>query len=702
LSLRSNPVQSRQFAAPALSSFIDAVGPRTSPLFESLENRQLLSVSMEGGFTVVTPAADTKIVYVSSSQGNDANNGLSPNAPVQSIAKGRSLLRDGAGDQMLLKRGDFWTGGLGYWKISGKSPDQPTLIGAYGEGARPEIRNGTSYAFGAGSPSARLHDVVVQGIRFYAAQRDPSNPAYDPTVKADGIYLAGNIQNLTFEDMSVEYYTNNLVASSYYPDFKNLVIRRSNMSFAYSDWKSHSQGLYIEGVDGILLEGNTFDHNGWSEVVPSGKATIFNHNAYIQGISKNLVAKGNIFSNASSHGMQARPGGIVEDNLFLNNPIGLTFGLVNGSGPLVPGGVTGSVSSNVFVGGRDISGEARGIGLEIANTKPGTELKVEKNIFTQSYNGSSFAAINLTVSNNQNNGQLAAGLNDVTLSDNIVYKWERGVWLDPKLRNGGTGPYSVNRLSFQNNDFQQIKLTNVLYHGTPVAADEKIAGNRYHLQNSGGAPVFMNSKGYDLQSWFNAYEPTGQAVKANYVDPERDVKTYSFTLGGAGTNGDFLANARANGKGNFNPTYTASLANAYIRAGFVDRGDATPAIPGGYTPPNTEVPTSPPPASPPPPPPPDPGSDGSDQPAVPLPPPPPPPPAANPTPEVPTSPGYKTIVGADGKIIIIWDNNGPTPGTPPTQPGGTDDDDDSVPDVIYGQPNAPGKIVYQGGYWYIS
>lgn len=653
-----------------------------------------MSVSMENGYTVVTPAGDTRIVYVSSSQGSDGNNGLSPSSPVRSIAVAKSLLRDGVGDQMLLKRGDIWSEGFGYWKLSGRSKDQPLLIGAYGEGNRPEVRNSSGYAFGAGSPTARVQNVIVQSIRMYAASRDPGSGVYNASVKSDGIYLAGNIENLTFEDISVEYYNNNLVASTYYPHFKNLVIRRSNLSHAYSDWKSHSQGAYLEGIDGILLEGNTFDHNGWSEKVSSGGATIFNHNVYVQGISKNLVARGNTFANASSHGLQARPGGVIEDNLFLNNPIGLSFGLVNGSGPLVPGGVTGKISSNVFVGGRDINGQARGIGLEMANIRAGANVTVEKNIFTKSYQGGVFAAINLSVSNNQNNGDLAAGINDLTFKDNIVYKWERGVWINPSLTNGGSGPYSVKNLNFLNNDFQEIKLSNILYHGTPVVpGNEVLSGNRYHTQIAGGAPIFMAGSAYSLATWIAGYEPTGLNVKANYVDPERDVRSYSYATGGGGSNEDFLAKARANNRVNFNLSNTASVVNAYIRAGFIDNGDASPAIPSDYVPPVTDSPVTDTPTDPTP-------TDPVINPTTPDA----PPPANNPSPTTPTSPGYVTKVGPDGKIIIIWDNNAPTrPDPTPTDPEPDPEEPvNNVPDVVYTPPANPGTVVYAGGYWYIS
>src|SRR6185437_3774122 len=60
---------------------------RAAPM-ESLELRRLLSVSMSSdGWTTVAPAADTRVIYVSSSTGNDQSNGLSPATAVRSIGR---------------------------------------------------------------------------------------------------------------------------------------------------------------------------------------------------------------------------------------------------------------------------------------------------------------------------------------------------------------------------------------------------------------------------------------------------------------------------------------------------------------------------------------------------------------------------------------------------------------------------------------
>jgi hypothetical protein len=728
-------------------------------IIETLEDRQHLSVSTDAdGWTVVTPGTGARVVYVSSSAGNDSADGLSSATPLKTIGKARTLIRDGAGDQLLLKRGDKWNEGLGYWRASGKSANEPTFIGAYGEGARPELQVTGAYAFGAGSASAKLSHVVVSGIRMYAVQRDPSSPSFDATKKSDGIYIAGNIDNLKFEDIDVQFFRNNFVVTDYYAPVNNFAIRRSTIANAWSDTSQHSQGVYLQGVHGILIEGNTFNHNGWNAQYAPAKPTIFNHNIYVQGTCTGFVARGNIFSNAASHGMQARVGGIVEDNLFVNNAIGLSYGLVNGSGPLVAGGVTGAVRGNVFIGSKDIAGQKRGIGLEIANTAVGGNTIVEKNIFTTDREDGVFAAINLTWGNNQNNGSLAAGLNDLTVRDNIAYKWYRGLWVNAELSAGGTGPRSVNGLKLENNDYQETRSSNIVYQGIGLRTEvQTLSNNRYFSANAGGAPFYLGGKTFSPSGWVSAIEPNAVMAKANYVDPNRSLTTLSLALGNGGSETAFLSAAVANSRTGYNKNYTASSANAYIRAGFVDRGDTTPAIPQGYTFTPTDpddIVTVP----PPPPTPVDPGTGGGSTgggstgggstgggstgggtttpggstdggstgggtttPTTPVDPGPvipdvtgtpgntggttTPTTPTNP-PTVPTDPGYRAEIGADGKIIVVW-TGGPTPGTPttPTNPDDSNEEEPGTnpgtsPDVTYVPSKTP-TIVYGNGVWYV-
>ena len=79
-----------------------------------------------------TPSMDLsnitgKIIYCSSSTGNNANDGLSPEKAVKDVAKALSIVKNG--DAILFKRGDIWRE-----KWQAKSN---VVYSAYGEGAKP-------------------------------------------------------------------------------------------------------------------------------------------------------------------------------------------------------------------------------------------------------------------------------------------------------------------------------------------------------------------------------------------------------------------------------------------------------------------------------------------------------------------------------------------------------------------------------------
>ena len=78
-----------------------------------------------------------KNIYISNA-GNDVNSGLSPATPWKTIAKlNASFNVISAGDSLLFKRGEVFTGGI----IMGKSGTSglPIVVGAYGTGLKPII-----------------------------------------------------------------------------------------------------------------------------------------------------------------------------------------------------------------------------------------------------------------------------------------------------------------------------------------------------------------------------------------------------------------------------------------------------------------------------------------------------------------------------------------------------------------------------------
>lgn len=78
------------------------------------------------------------IYYVSASEGNDANNGLSPDSPIKSLEKVSSLDLS-AGDKVLFKCGDTFYGNI-TMNLSKGDKSNPIIFASYGQGKRPSLR----------------------------------------------------------------------------------------------------------------------------------------------------------------------------------------------------------------------------------------------------------------------------------------------------------------------------------------------------------------------------------------------------------------------------------------------------------------------------------------------------------------------------------------------------------------------------------
>ena len=551
---------------------------RATPALEPLEARALFSVALDAnGFTVVTPAAHSRVVYVSSTLGDDANDGLSPAQPVRSIGRGASLMRDGSADQLLLNRGDVWRETLGEWSKGGRNAQEPMVIGTYGTGPRPRVETGARTAMSISSAGTRVEHLAVLGLHLVSSARVPGSPDFlAGTEGGNGLRILTNVEGLLVEDCVVQAYETNVLLQDHNGPQHNVVIRRSAIVDAYSSGTGHSQGLYAYGVDGLLLEENLFDHNGWSETVPGAPATMFNHNIYLSSNNANVVIKGNVIANAASHGLQARSGGRVENNVFLDNPVGMTFGVVKGA-TVTEGGVSGVVNGNVFLGTRDINGEKRGKGLEIGNTRPNIPTVVSNNIFSHANAeyGSDYAMLLSYAGDGSPNGHLAAGLNDVTLQGNIVYRWTKGLRFDAAFVPGGTGRFALNRVTIRANDFQQLTGGRLVAHMAPLdAAQEKWSGNRYDGDVADASTIDLASGAMTLGRWIASHEPTSSATRAAYADAGRTADSYSALTTGFASPALLLAEMRANASTFWRPQFTATAMIDYVRAGFAEAGAA--------------------------------------------------------------------------------------------------------------------------------
>jgi hypothetical protein len=559
-----------------------SAAPAVSCVPELLESRTHLSVAQDAdGWTVVTPERDSRVIYVSSSAGDDDHSGRSPDRPVKSVAAGAALIRNNSSDQLLLKRGDVWDEAIGAWWKRGKSEQEPILIGAYGAGDRPRLNTGGRGAFNAGkSRHESIDHVSIIGLHLSAHTRLKGEDFVRSEGEA-GIRLLAPTDDFLIEDCRIEGYKDNIIFADFFGPLTDITVRRSVIVDAYSIDHAHAQGLYATGVQGLTIEENVFDHNGWMEGVAGAGQTGFNHNVYLRADNKGVVVRGNVFANASSHGLQARSGGRVEDNLFLDNPIGMSFGLVNGS-PATPGGVTGVVNGNVFLGARSIgSNGVRGWGMEVGNTRPGGGTVVSNNIFASAGEDGRNPAIVIGAGSNVLNADDAAGVNDLTIRGNVIYDWSDGIRIASSLKPGSTGLTAFGGLAVRDNDFQNLDGKAILHDMQFAAAAESWSGNRYDPR-----PKFTtqyNTVTWDR--WKRDREPTAKASKVRYVEPGRTAASYNASLGGDRSTAAFVAAARAQSRETWRREHTATAAIEYVHGGFAEAGQAAPAAPGGATPP---------------------------------------------------------------------------------------------------------------------
>jgi hypothetical protein len=267
----------------------------------------------------------------------------------------------------------------------------------------------------------------------------------DGTPIGHGIGLM-NVHDVTLEELDVSGFVFGVtVEGMNRGDSADVAIRRCRIHDNYHPQRAHSAGLYSQCTDRLTLEHNLFDTNGWQPTVGNQTpvaATDQNHNAYLQSTNGPAIVRGNLFANASSHGIQQRCGGVCEGNIFVDNPIHQSYGLINGA-PGLPGGVSGIIRNNVYVGSRDINGSPRGWAIELANI---LKLELSDVIVAHDRSGNAIA-VQVNVPQRAENPQQLVGILDLTIAASVyVWDWPRGpFWKNAAIVPDGSGMLKLGR-----------------------------------------------------------------------------------------------------------------------------------------------------------------------------------------------------------------------------------------------------------------
>lgn len=475
-------------------------------------------------WTTFTPSEDTRLIFVSSSDGHDSNSGFNPSSPVRTLARGYELLREGKPDWLLLRRGDVWVESFPNWAKSGRGEDEKLVVGAYGEASdRPQVRppGGSNAIQAVGGPSYQIRHVAFVGLHL-----EPETRAVDQSPL--GIRWVRGSKDILLEDLYISSFKDNIILQGI-GDGVWIENVRVNGCVVVDSWSSgsHSQGLYARQVNGLQIENSVFIGNGFNFDM-GANPTIFNHNLYIQHGNQNVEVRRNIIADASSHGIQLRPGGIIEDNLFLSNPINIWVSATEG---MDQQGVTNIVARNLIMYGRDLSPEhPRRFGIEVANLDGGV---IEENILYSAPDGSNGQALQI---------KRDRGIRDVAIRSNWFIDWNGTIAFQaPSSTSFVTGLEFVGNRVYR--DWSQSSRPLIELFADHAGSIQFSQGS-YHVRGMPNSLFRLGGAVVDAGVWTASVEPDAGYTQVAGGLPDISLDRYMAHIGRSGGLEEFLGLAR--------------------------------------------------------------------------------------------------------------------------------------------------------------
>ncbi|WP_146038726.1 PA14 domain-containing protein [Paracoccus sp. SY] len=224
----------------------------------------------------------------------------------------------------------------------GESELHPVVITFYGDGEKPIVANAQVYN------TQDNHNIVIKGVAFHAGLQ----------VHQGSNYLV--------EDVSIRHDT--LTAQ----DVDNFTVRKSDIidvfrleSLSEGLWSPHINrisGIYANDVNGLLIENIFVDHTGWADdylanlsLAGGQPPSIYSQSLYLNYGNLDVTLRDSIMMRGASFGAQVRSGGMIENNLFLDNNAAVNF--LGGD----DNGVTGSGNYTLLLGNVITSGAHRDV-----------------------------------------------------------------------------------------------------------------------------------------------------------------------------------------------------------------------------------------------------------------------------------------------------------------------------------------------------
>lgn len=476
---------------------------------------------------VVPPPGTRKTFYISAQSGNDANDGLSEATPKRHAGLAAELLDPVVGGEILLKRGDVWDWHDGTW---GGLWFPKAAASVYG-GGKNNIRIGCY-----GDPSLPRPKLVNGAVRFFNDKNvivEDLDLVFAPdAIGSFGInWLGAAPENVTIRRCHIKGFVVGIQAVG--PDkdgkrTKNVLLQDCVIEYC------GSQGILFDSLDDVVIEDCVFDHNGWQN---PDEDNPFNQNMYIQYTCTGVVTRRNIIARASANGLQQRPGGLCEDNLFLANPIGM---LNTG---------TGITRGNVVLDTRDLHDQDRGWAISLEYL---VDMECYDNIVADGQDGSApeaFLVMNVDEKK----------FKRLSFHHNIMWGYSSShPHADPINLHFASRLNGI--VEIHDNVFGPNGFGGAGYTGKMVMSDFPLTTHIFANNVYSGDTFYLDGSVITKKAWLDATKESELPVPS-YSDPQRTIETYMASLGRTPTLEFFMEEAK---KG----LHKASDVINYIRAGF--------------------------------------------------------------------------------------------------------------------------------------
>jgi hypothetical protein len=246
------------------------------------------------------------ITYFVSSAGNDANHGMSPDAPWQTIAKVNATDFN-PGDRILFRGGDIFTGTITLTAQDSGSAGFPVVVSSYGRG-RAKISSGA----GNGVDIRNAQYMEVRKLEMFG------NSTISGAQANHGVYIWQNQNTL---DVLTHFVVDDCVIYSYSHKGVNI------STWDYTVSPPGGEIATTKSFDSVTITNNDISDCGFIGIYTEGNWPASNHKNLYVAFNKVHHIQGNpeitIFPTGSGIQISGFDGGIVEYNEVYENGTGI-------------------------------------------------------------------------------------------------------------------------------------------------------------------------------------------------------------------------------------------------------------------------------------------------------------------------------------------------------------------------------------------